>query len=154
MVRKVIALYVTIGAIASLIYYIVSFGLWQLLVTAIPSLLALLVFVYYIITSLFYLKHPKSSLSNNLLLSTIIIQSISLEAFGIFFSNFYFPNFSIVFDLSSDVLVNWDYHLFSYKIKNGYFEDQNNLRLSINLVEFSLVFLFLDLNKVSGRERQ
>lgn len=142
MAKKIVALYIGIGAIVCYLIYVIYFGQVDLLKHIIPTIITTFIFLFYTASSYFYFIDSRSYLSKFFFGLSVFAQCFQLELGGFVFKNYYFPEVSVVLNIFPNSGIDIDYHLFSYEIVNGYFHDRNIFRLSINILEL-LLFLVI-----------
>lgn len=151
--KTLIGLYFFAAGICCFLYYIMTQrgGIFTYIL---PNLITTLVFLTYISSSYLYARDTGKIWKRDFFSIILLLQSLQLEINGFVFKNFYFPNLSIKIDFRnlSDISMNFSY--FSLKIINGYFPNNNNFIVSINLFLIMVILiisgLFIRRERVKG----
>ena len=146
-IQKIIGLYFFVGAIVTYIIYLSTQTTEHIFSFLIPNTIATVVFVVYTSISYLYLKNPNRALYENAFVIMLLIQSFGVELFGYVFKNFYSPVLSIRFNLKELSDISFDYDYFSLTVLNGYFRNNINNSISINLALVLLFFLIPYISK-------
>src|SRR5690606_5056096 len=77
--------------VGSYIYYMATQGFSHIVSFLLPNFIATLVFAFYCISSIRFLQNAGKSINRDLLVITLLIQSLLLDMGGVVFRNMYFP---------------------------------------------------------------
>jgi len=138
--QKIIGWYFFIGAIALYLFYLSIQTPEHLLLFLVPNTIATFVFLLYLVVSYYYLKDPMGEVSETAFIIMLFIQSLGIQLFGFGFNNVYFPELSIKINLQELTDVNFHFTYFKLQMLNGYFRDNSNNSISINLLLVGLLF--------------
>lgn len=146
--KKGLGFYFFSGAIILYVYYIHNLLYSHAISYVLPHFIATLVFGFYIFSGYLFLKNPEAGSSRTLFTLMLLLQSVQMEVNGFVFKNFYFPLFNVKLDLRliSNSMI--DHSIFSFKVGNGYFPNNDNIIVSVNLL---LVILMIIVNIPNGK---
>ncbi|RYY62527.1 MAG: hypothetical protein EOO05_02520 [Chitinophagaceae bacterium] len=132
--KKITGLYLALAGVIFLGFYYYSLGLVGLISTLLPSIIATMVYAFYIITGWRCCFHERSLLNDRLLMFALVFQSIQLSAFGFIFANFYGPVWCFGIDSHSSSLITSWFRPFAVGYSNGFRGSADEQVLLLNIL--------------------
>lgn len=156
LIRKAVAVYLILGGVFCLFFFIWSLGILGYLNNIVPAAFATLLLLYYIICGVYYLRSNGTEFSVDLMNVALMMQAIQFLFFGISYSSYFGPylGLGLVFDSSFDLF--FKFHLFNFNLSNGISEVADTLYFSINFLPIATLLLIEYLaihEKKAGNER-
>jgi hypothetical protein len=147
-VKKLLSGYLIAGAGISLVLYLYNYGFLGILSTLLPSLLVLVILLFFIYSGY---KGLVSDSNYSFIHAQIsfLIQSIYFSILGFEFENFFGPYVSIGFTDTPEFKIIYAFKLIWFHFLNGYKPESAAISFSINLVPIFFLYLVSLKNKKS-----
>ena len=139
---QLLSSYFLLGGTICLIYFISQSGFIGILSTLMPSLITLIILLFFIFSGLIGLLSKNVKVSKGLLYSCLIIQSIQVVIFGFTFKNYFGPYLGIGFSESPELEAVFSFRSITYFLGNGLKQGSSEVSLVINLVPLSILVMF------------
>ena len=147
--KKVLAIYLTIGGVVLLTDIILTLGFWGILTSLLPVLMTIAIISFFIMTGVLNL------FSNNVKYESLIdicllIQTVQVVLLGFSIKNYYMPYLGFGFTDTPTFLFNFKFRFFDYVLSNGLKKQSDEISIAINLIPLSVIFI---MNKLKSNNQ-
>lgn len=140
-IQKIIVWYFLIGAIVSFCIYAFIQPEGNFFLFLMPNLIAVIVFIIYIVICSLYLKNFDEGVYKSLFLIMLVLQSMQLRLNGYVFVNYYLPEATLLINLKDSETIKFTGSFYKIAIANGYFKDNKTLQIGINFIGIIMLFI-------------
>lgn len=140
LIRKIIAVYLIVGGLCCLLFFINTIGIPGYFRFLFPAVVTTFILLFYITCGVYYLKAKGEKFSADLMTVALLMQSIQFLFFGISFNNYFGPylGLGIAFESSFDFFLK--FRLFSFQVSNGISSNSDSLNISLNFLPITVLF--------------
>ena len=143
----VIAGYFILGGIITYCFFVARMGLGNIINYLVPTIIATLVFSFYIGGTMAFVSKPMSINRRDLFLFILFLQSIKLQIFGFLFNNSFGPYLQLIMQKEDSISFEVKWNLFALNMTNGFTSTSSNNLFAINV--FNVLFIVLVLKLTS-----
>lgn len=152
--NRLVGLYILLGSLISLILLFLNVSAAYFIHNLFPALFSISVITFLIICGFTSFSKPASKIGSDLLIISLLIQSIQLDVFGLYFKNYFGLYLGIGISWETDLAPIVDIKPLYTMFSNGYRNTSSNFIITFNLFPIALLLLSYLLERKAIQNQQ